>query len=107
MAEFDQVSEKVLNSLLEFIPGKKLVKKFQDPHYELMGDQFLVSSTVSHFKGLNSIIITTKFVNSASIYDQDEDLHDSMYQGKGYFLELEKKKAGNSVMIFQNCEHCF
>ena len=84
-----------------------MVKKFKEPGYQLMADKFLVSSTVSHFKGLNSIIITTKFVNYASIYEQDEELHDGMYQGKGHFLELEKKKPGNSSMIFQNCKHNF
>lgn len=93
--------------MLESIPGQRLVKKFKEPEYKLMADKFLVSSTVSHFKGLNSIIITTKYVNSASIYEQDGELHDGMYKGKGYFLEYEKKKPGNSVMIFQKCEHCF
>jgi hypothetical protein len=106
LKEFDDVCEKVLNALLEFIPGQRLVKKFNDPDYKLMHDKFLVSSTVSHFKGLNSIIITTKYVNSASIYDQDEQLHQKQYEGKGYYLSLDQKKPGNSIMIFQNCEHC-
>ena len=107
MRELEAISEKVLNNLMEVIPGSKLVQKFNEATYKLMENQYLVSTTVNHFKGLNSIITTTKFVNSASIYDKDEEFHDKILQGRGYYLELEQKTTGQSSMVFQSCEHSY
>ena len=102
-----EISERVLNVLMELIPGEKLVKRFRESDYKLMTDQSLTESTVSHFKGLNSIIMTTKYVNSSSIYEKDEELHISLSLGKGYFHDFAKDEPGDAVMVFYKCGHTF
>lgn len=102
-----EVSEKVLNALMEIIPGEKLVKKFKEKDYKLLNNQSLTDSTVNHFKGLNSIIMTTKYVNSSNIYEKDEELHLNLNVGKGYYHEVAKDEPGDSAMFFNKCSHTF
>lgn len=100
-----EVSEKILNVLVEIIPGEKLVKRFREKDYKLLTDQSLTDSTVSHFKGLNSIIMTTKYVNSSNIYEKDEELHHNLSLGKGYYHELDQEEPGDAALIFYKCPH--
>ena len=105
LPQFNEVCDKVLNSLLENVPGQRLIEKFSEPEYRLMEDNFLVSRTVNHFKGLNNIILSTKYVNSASIYSKDDELHIEITKGKNHLLNYDETKPGNAVMIFQACKH--
>ena len=38
LSKLQEVSEKLLNALMEIIPGEKLVKKFKEKDYNLLDD---------------------------------------------------------------------